>query len=83
MGPDCPPTPTVSPPTISQAKRAHYCLSWDERLARNARKTQTGQLTFKLFAIPEAFAGSVRTENTKAEPILDPVIHWAMKPSAS
>ncbi|HEU5381665.1 MAG TPA: hypothetical protein VFV38_40110 [Ktedonobacteraceae bacterium] len=49
-------TPTISSPTISRAQRAHYRLSWDERLARNARKTQTGQLTFKLFGIPEAFA---------------------------
>ncbi|GHO59944.1 hypothetical protein [Ktedonobacter robiniae] len=56
MGPDLPSTPTGSPPTISRAERAHYRLSWDEQLARNARKTQTGQLTFKLFGIPEAFA---------------------------
>ncbi|MGH2479148.1 MAG: hypothetical protein ACRDHW_05790, partial [Ktedonobacteraceae bacterium] len=49
-------SPPSSPPMISRAQRAHYRLSWDERLARNARKTQTGQLTFTLFGIPEAFA---------------------------
>ncbi|GHO53755.1 hypothetical protein [Ktedonobacter robiniae] len=56
MGPVLPPTPIVSPPTISRAQRAHYRLSWDERLARNAREAQAGQLTFKLFGIPESFA---------------------------
>ena len=57
MGPVLPPpSPTVSPPILSRAQRAHYRLSWDERLARNARKTRTGQLTFKLFGIPEAAA---------------------------
>ncbi len=51
------PTPeTAAPPTISRAQRAHYRLSWEERLARNARATTAGPLTFKLFGIPETFA---------------------------
>ncbi|GHO97431.1 hypothetical protein KSF_074790 [Reticulibacter mediterranei] len=49
-------TAASSSPTISRAERAHYRLSWDERLARNARKDQAGLLTFKLFGIPERFA---------------------------
>ncbi len=57
MEPDLPPpSPTVSPPILSRAQRAHYRLSWDERLARKARKAQIGQFTFKLFGIPEAAA---------------------------
>ena len=50
------PTPPVSPPTISRAERAHYRLSWNERLARNVRAETAGQLTIKLFGIPERFA---------------------------
>jgi len=56
MGPDLPPTPTVSPPILSRAQRAHYRLSWEERLARNARPNTVGQRTLKLFGIPESFA---------------------------
>jgi hypothetical protein len=49
-------TAASSSPTISRVQRAHYRLSWDERLARNARTDQAGQLTFKLFGLPERFA---------------------------
>lgn len=56
IGPPLPPAPTVSPPILSRAERAHYRLSWDERLARNARSETSGQLTLKLFGIPEHFA---------------------------
>jgi hypothetical protein len=41
---------------ISRVQRTPNRLSWDERLARNARTDQAGQLTFKLFGIPERFA---------------------------
>jgi hypothetical protein len=52
-----PPTQSPEPPTIlSRAQRAHSRLSWHERLARNARADTAGQLTLKLFAIPERFA---------------------------
>ncbi len=50
------PHPPVSPPSLSRAQRAHYRLSWQERLARNARAPTAGQVTIKLFGIPEAFA---------------------------
>ena len=54
--PTVPPNPPVSPPSLSRAQRAHYRLSWQERLARNARAPTAGQVTIKLFGIPEAFA---------------------------
>jgi hypothetical protein len=46
----------ASPPPLSRAQRAHYRLSFQERLARNARAQTAGQVTIKLFGIPEAFA---------------------------
>jgi hypothetical protein len=48
-------TPPVSPPTISRAKLAHYRLSWDERLARNARSPEAAPITITLFGMPEIF----------------------------
>jgi hypothetical protein len=56
MEPALPPPPTVSPPILSRAQRAHYRLSWEERLARNARPNTAGKCTLKLFGIPESFA---------------------------
>ncbi len=47
----------VDPPVpLSRAQRAHYRLSWQERLARNARAPTAAQITIKLFGIPGAFA---------------------------
>jgi hypothetical protein len=54
-----PPLPRAfasSPPTISRAERAHYRLSWDERLARNARTATAERITLTLFGIPEHVA---------------------------
>jgi len=48
--------PSAPPAVLSRAQRAHYRLSWHERLARNARAETAGQLTLKLFGIPEGFA---------------------------
>jgi hypothetical protein len=48
--------PPVSPPLLSRAQRAHYRLSWQERLARNARAPTADPVTIKLFGVPEAFA---------------------------
>ena len=50
------PPPTISPPTISRTQRAHSRLSWDERLARNARTDQAERISFSLFGIPERLA---------------------------
>ncbi len=44
---------------LSRAQRAHSRLSWEERLARNARAPTAGQVTIKLFGIPEIFAASL------------------------
>ncbi|HEU5379891.1 MAG TPA: hypothetical protein VFV38_31095 [Ktedonobacteraceae bacterium] len=46
-------TDVSSPPAISRAQRAHYRLSWNERLARNARTDQAERLSLTLFGIPE------------------------------
>jgi hypothetical protein len=57
-----PPT-AASPPTaeviLSRAQRAHSRLSWQERLARNARPPTAGHVTIKLFGIPAPFAASL------------------------
>jgi hypothetical protein len=47
---------SVSPPTISRAERAHYRLSWDERLACNARTEAAQRITLTLFGIPDRLA---------------------------
>ncbi len=44
---------------LSRAQRAHYRLSWQERLARNARVSTAGQVTIRLFGVPESFATSL------------------------
>jgi hypothetical protein len=44
---------------LSRAQRAHYRLSWEERLVRNARAPTAGQVTIKLFGIPENFSASL------------------------
>jgi hypothetical protein len=51
-----PRTVASSPPTISRAERAHYRLSWDERLARNARTDQADRISLTLFGIPDRLA---------------------------
>ncbi len=57
------PLPAVSPPKVevilSHVQQAHYRLSWAERLVRNARAPTAGQITIKLFGIPERFATSL------------------------
>jgi hypothetical protein len=45
-----------SSPTISRAERAHYRLSWDERLARNARTEAAERIRLTLFGIPDRLA---------------------------
>lgn len=48
--------PIASPPTISRAERAHYRLSWEERLVRNARRFAAERIILTLFGIPERLA---------------------------
>jgi hypothetical protein len=52
-------TPTITPALLSRAERAHYRLCWAERLARNARPETSGQVTIRLFGIPDVFATSL------------------------
>ena len=65
-----PPSAAVSPGTakviLSRAQRAHYRLSWQERLARNARVSTTGQVTIKLFGVPDSFATSLGLASARA-----------------
>ncbi len=49
----------VESTSLSRAERAHYRLSWAERLARNARPLTAGQVTIRLFGVPEHFATSL------------------------
>jgi hypothetical protein len=50
-----------SPPArlLSRAERAHWRLSWAERLARNVRPKAAPDVSIKLFGIPNAFAASL------------------------
>jgi hypothetical protein len=52
-------SPAIEPLSLSRAARAHYRLSWDERLARNARVSTSGPVTIRLFGVPESFAASL------------------------
>lgn len=54
--PTPPPSSETSPPTFSRAQRAHYRLSWTERLGRNARAPTAGRVTISLFGVPTVFA---------------------------
>jgi hypothetical protein len=44
---------------LSRAQRAHSRLSWQERLARNARVSTSGHVTIRLFGVPERLAASL------------------------
>jgi hypothetical protein len=52
-------SPDGSPAPLSRAQRAHYRLSWQERLARNARPLTAGQVMIRLFGVPAGFATSL------------------------
>ncbi len=49
-------SPAPSPLILSRAQRAHFRLSWAERLTRNARAPAEGQVRIKLFGVPDTFA---------------------------
>jgi hypothetical protein len=51
--------PTLPPAPLSRAQRAHYRLTFQERLARNARVSTTGQVTVRLCGVPADFASSL------------------------
>jgi hypothetical protein len=54
---DAPPATGLAPP--SRAKRAHSRLSWAQRLARNVRSETGGQVTIRIFGVPEHVASSL------------------------
>ncbi|WP_242527283.1 hypothetical protein [Ktedonosporobacter rubrisoli] len=47
------------PVLLSRASRAHSRFSWAERLARNVRSKTSGQVTIRLFGVPEHVATSL------------------------
>jgi hypothetical protein len=49
-------SPPPLPAILSRAQRAHFRLSWTERLTRNARVPVEGQVSIKLFGVPDTFA---------------------------
>ncbi len=56
LEPALPSHPKASPPILSRAQRAHYRLSFAERLARNARDATAARPTITLFGVPDTFA---------------------------
>jgi hypothetical protein len=50
---------SVTPAPLSRAERAHYRLTWAQRLARNARPKTAGRVTIRLFGVPERFTASL------------------------
>ena len=56
LEPALPSHPKASPPILSRARRAHYRLSFAERLARNARDATAARPTITLFGVPDTFA---------------------------
>jgi hypothetical protein len=50
---------TVRSVPLSRAERAHFRLSWAERLARNAHLDTAERVTIQLFGVPEHFAISL------------------------
>ncbi|SRR6266568_588024 len=56
MAPPLSADPDASASPLSRAQRAHYRLSFQERLARNVRAPTADRVTINLFGVPEAFA---------------------------
>jgi hypothetical protein len=56
VAPHHPPSPPSQPARLSRPARAHWRLSWAERLARNIRAPTAGPVTITLFGVPDAFA---------------------------
>jgi hypothetical protein len=50
-----PSPPAEAPPPLSRAERAHWRLSWAERLERNARASTADPVTIRLYGVPAAF----------------------------
>lgn len=59
-----PSTPEKQAAMLSRAQRAHFRLSWQERLTRNARAPGASPVRIKLFGVPDAFATSLNLLTT-------------------
>jgi hypothetical protein len=59
LEPVCQTSLTTKLSPLSRAQRAHSRLSWEERLAHNARPETSGQVTIRLFGVPERYATSL------------------------
>jgi hypothetical protein len=51
--------PTLPPAPLSRTQRAHYRLTFQERLARNTRGSTAGQVIIRLCGVPADFATSL------------------------
>lgn len=51
--------PLPDEPTFTRAERAHYRLSWEQRLVHNARSPLTPVPTMTIYGLPASFALSV------------------------
>jgi len=49
-------SPPAKPSLFSRAQRAHWRMSWQERLARNARAPTAPAVIITLFGLPPAFS---------------------------
>jgi hypothetical protein len=52
-------SPPIAEVILSRAQRARYRLSWQERLARNARVAAAGPVTIRMFGVPAAVAAAL------------------------
>ena len=52
------PVPTETSEVSTRAQRAHWRLSWEQRLARNARSSDDSPLIVTLYGLPVTFARS-------------------------
>src|SRR5262249_34052934 len=56
--PELSPVTTPSENILTRAQRAHWRLSWEQRLARNARPSDASRLVVTLHGLPTTFASS-------------------------
>lgn len=49
-------TVATQPPILTRAQRAHWRLTWEQRLARNARPATAAPLTLTIHGLPATFA---------------------------
>jgi len=64
VGPPTSPRLAGKPALLYRAQRAHYRLSWAERLTRNARERSAPCVDITLFGVPSAFAAFLGLSTT-------------------